>query len=127
MGRRRVSRHRAAIYGLLLGALIALLAINTIFLVRILSDNTRSVVTGVLCDAIRDNAKLEDKQTGFYQGIIVNGAKGSIIFEPLYRQYHAPPYKQRVKQAEQQAAQAARDQAILPDCKALVRRVTHAR
>lgn len=52
------------------------------------------------------------------RALIVQGAVGSRVFEPIYRQYHAAPYKQRVVQARKQAASLK-----IVDCTAAIERI----
>jgi hypothetical protein len=71
----------------------------------------RRVATSELC---RSNNKLVLR----LRGLIVNGAKSSRPFEKLYRAYGQPPYAERVKQAEGQAASLA----VVP-CAVLIERI----
>lgn len=52
------------------------------------------------------------------RNIILAGAKQSVIFEPLYKQFGAPPYALRLRQA---AAQAAKFPP--PDCHGVLMRI----
>lgn len=67
--------------------------------------------------AIRAICVTDTAQNRALRSMIVNGAKGSRIFEPIYRQYGAPSYNQRVREAREAAGK-------LPDvnCARLQRR-----
>jgi hypothetical protein len=81
---------------------------------------SRVRVAREICGQLDRNARTVNAQLRLYQGIIVGGAKQSRVFDRLYRQYGAPPYRVRVRQA---AAAARRINALrlpLPNCNSAI-------
>jgi hypothetical protein len=69
-----------------------------------------------ICGQLDRNARTVNAQLRLYQGIIVGGAKQSRVFDRLYRQYGAPPYKVRVRQAAAAARRINGLRLPLPNC-----------
>jgi hypothetical protein len=65
-------------------------------------------------DSIDAICLVDTQQNRTLRRMIVDGTKGSRVFEPLYKRHGAPPYRERLEQAYTQAAR-------LPDvdCEAL--------
>lgn len=83
----------------------------------------RRKVTIQFCGNLNANARTNNAQLKLFQGIIVNGAKGSRAFEKVYRQFGFPPYKVRLRAAKRQAAKIEALKLPLLDCDAAVRRI----
>jgi hypothetical protein len=83
-------------------------------LARIQANRVKT--TGDICQQLDANARTINAQLRLYQGIIVNGAKQGRIFDKLFRAYGAPPYRQRVKAAKEQAARIEKLKLPLPNC-----------
>lgn len=81
---------------------------------------SRVKVTGDICRVLDRNTKITNAQLSLFQGLIVSGAKQSIIFEPLYRQYGAPGYAKRLKQAQEAAQGIEHLRLPLPNCTAAI-------
>lgn len=79
-------------------------------------QNSRKRTTEVFCNNLNANARTNNAQLKLFQGIIVQGAKSSVIFESLYRQYGAPPYSTRIRQAKRQAQKIERLKLPKVDC-----------
>lgn len=63
----------------------------------------RKATTRVFCNASNDQAHSVNVLNDAIQALIVKGAKGSIIFEALFKQYGAPTYTVRLKMAKKDA------------------------
>lgn len=79
-------------------------------------QGSRKATTKVFCDNLNANARTNNAQLKLFQNIIVEGARSSLIFESLYRQYGAPPYATRVAQAEREAQKIERLKLPRLDC-----------
>lgn len=80
-------------------------------------------VTRTFCHALNDSSRTNNKQSDLFKSMIVGGAKGSSIFDALYRQYGGPPYPERVKMALKQARAIDKLKQRPLDCKAAVERI----
>lgn len=86
-------------------------------------QNSRQRTTEVFCGNLNANARTNNAQLKLFQGIIVNGARSSVIFEDLYRQFGAPPYATRLSQAERQARKIERLKLPTLDCDRAVQEI----
>jgi hypothetical protein len=84
----------------------------------------RRITVGIFCRSLNHNGNTTNAEADYIKALIVSGAKQSKVFEPIYRQYHAPPYEERVKQAEQQAAKLDGLKVSPLNCKKLVHQVS---
>jgi hypothetical protein len=84
-------------------------------LVRDIQVNRRDV-SASFCKQLNANARTNNKQLVLFQTMIVGGAKSSIVFEDLYRQFGAPPYSVRLAQAKRQAQKIQRLELPQLDC-----------
>lgn len=86
-------------------------------------QDSRQRTTEVFCGNLNANARTNNAQLKLFQGIIVEGARGSVIFEDLYKQFGAPPYATRLAQAERQARKIERLKLPTLDCDEAVREI----
>lgn len=99
--------HKLAYFLLGLGCFLALLQVNSLQT----DQGKTSKALGALVKNIQVNRKrtietmcsAQNRVTLRLRALIVQGAKSSKLFEPIYRSYGAPPYRVRVRQAERQA------------------------
>jgi hypothetical protein len=58
--------------------------------------------TASFCDRINLNADAVNRGNSYIAALIVQGAKSSEPFEPIYRQYGFPPFEKRLRLARRQ-------------------------
>lgn len=87
---------------------------------------SRVNVTSTICAALNRSARATNRHGTYIRRLIVEGARSSRPFEPLYRAYGQPPYAARVRAAEAQAKALAKLQTPVLDCGAFVRSVKSA-
>jgi hypothetical protein len=90
-------------------------------------QDSRVHVTKDLCKQLDRNARTINSQLRLYQGIIVNGAKQSRVFESFFRQFGAPPYAVRLREAELSARRIEKLKLPLPNCSLAITRVQNPR
>jgi hypothetical protein len=56
------------------------------------------------------------RSLSLFQSIIVNGARQGQVFNKLYREFGAPPYRVRLKQAKKTARAIEHLKLPLPNC-----------
>lgn len=83
----------------------------------------RESTATLICSALNANSSASRRQAAYIKGLILAGAKQSKVFEPIYRQYGLPPYKQRLAQAQAQADGLDASLPPIIDCGALLRRI----
>jgi hypothetical protein len=59
--------------------------------------------TASFCNRINLNANAVNRGNSYIAALIIQGAKSSAPFEPIYRQYGFPPFKARLRLAKEQA------------------------
>jgi hypothetical protein len=100
-------------FPVLLGMTVALV-IATTALILVISEQKRldraltSITheridtTASFCDRINLNADAVNRGNAYIAALIVQGAKSSKPFEPIYREYGFPPFKKRLRLAKRQ-------------------------
>lgn len=88
-----------------------------------LSSINRAASSRIYCDVINQNADTNNQQTDYFQSLIISGAKQSRIFDDLYRQFGAPPYKNRLNQAKKTAGRLEQFRVDVLDCQTFVTRI----
>lgn len=79
------------------------------------------------CKAINANALVANRQTDFLRQIIVNSVKQSRPFDRTYRKFGLPPYRERLRQAEELASGLSDRKLPILDCKVYAHRVARER
>lgn len=82
-----------------------------------IQDN-RKVLARSSCRQSNSNARANNAQTTFFQGLIVKSAVDSKIFDDLITQIGGPPYDERVKTAKGQAKKLQSLKVGVRNCKA---------
>jgi hypothetical protein len=89
-------------------------------------QRSRVAVTKDICAQLDRNARTSNAQLKLFQGIIVNGARQGQIFNKLYREFGAPPYRTRLKQAKKTARAIEHLKLPLPNCTKAVYKINSA-
>lgn len=79
-------------------------------------QDSRVAATKDICGQLDRNARTSNAQLKLFQGIIVDGARQGQIFDKLYKEFGAPPYRTRLKQAEATAKAIEHLKLPLPNC-----------
>jgi hypothetical protein len=71
---------------------------------RALTTITRERIdtTGSFCNRLNTNANAVDRGNQYIAALIIQGARSSKPFEPIYRQYGFPPFEKRLRLARRQ-------------------------
>jgi hypothetical protein len=86
-------------------------------------QTSRVKATGDICRVLDRNTRITNTQLALFQALIVNGAKQSRIFDNLYRQFGAPDYPTRIRQAQRYARKIGRLKLPLPNCTAALTQI----
>jgi hypothetical protein len=86
-------------------------------------QTSRVKATGDICRVLDRNTRITNAQLALFQTLIVSGAKQSRIFDNLYKQFGAPDYPARVRQAQRYATKIGRLKLPLPNCTAALTRI----
>jgi hypothetical protein len=87
------------------------------------SQKGRVTTATAFCRAINENGAANNKQTSVLQSIIVKSVTSSKPFDNLYRQFGLPPYRVRLRQAKQIAAQLQAGKVSALPCKGFADRI----
>jgi hypothetical protein len=80
----------------------------------------RQVTVGTFCSVINENAVANNRQTDYLIHLLVDGAKQSGVFEKLYKDFGAPPLKERIQEAVKRGDALAQFRVQSLNCDAFV-------
>lgn len=79
-------------------------------------QTSRRIISERFCDSMNSTARSTNAQNDYIRSLIVRGAKDSAVFEDLFRQFGAPPYPKRFREARGRARRLGRYKVALLDC-----------
>jgi mannitol-specific phosphotransferase system IIBC component len=105
----------------------ALVAVNDLKETQEQIIEGRAEVTRLSCENQNRQAKASNSHKRYIERMIIDGVKSSKVFENIYRKYGAPPYKERLRLAQQQAKDLQSRHLPMVDCKKLEQQVRNQR